>query len=184
MVFKLNLFFIIIQDITNRIMEKILTKGCLKSMIKNEEVSYPIMQVLGVRKITAPGREERYRLLISDSENVYSYVMLATQLNNMITSDELTIFAILRIKHHLNSTLADCPEGIQVLIIMDFDVLVPGNNLKKIGNPIPIIPNLDKLVGVGSSAIVVPLPQPQLLGKHYNNTLLHLCIIILNIIIV
>lgn len=142
-----------IQDIRSREMERMLTKGSLKSIINKKEVKYPIMQVLGVRKITAVGREERYRLIISDGQNIHSHAMLATQLNYMISSDELIEFAILRIKKYLISNLTDHSNRIEkIIIFIDLNVLVPGNNVKQIGDPTPIIDNSNQL---------------QLLGKRY-----------------
>jgi len=125
-----------------------LTKGALKCIMNNEEVKDPVMQVIGVRKITASGANERYRLLISDGCNFNSFAMLATQLNGMVSSGELTEFSILRIKRHIISNLTDRSKGSkQVMILIDLVVLVPGNIVgSKIGDPKSIIDNASQTV--------------------------------------
>ncbi|XP_026808083.1 replication protein A 70 kDa DNA-binding subunit [Rhopalosiphum maidis] len=134
--------------------EKMLTKGALKSIMNNEDVKDPVMQVLGVRKITAAGANERYRLLISDGHNLNSFAMLATQLNGMVTSGELNEFSILQIKRHIISNLTDRSKGSkQVMILIDLAVMVPGDLVgSKIGDPKPIIDNSGQVVENGISA--------------------------------
>lgn len=128
--------------------EKMLTKGALKRIMNNEEVKDPVMQVIGVRKITASGANERYRLLISDGCNFNSFAMLATQLNSMVSSGELTEFSILRIKRHIISNLTDRSKGSkQVMILIDLVVLVPGDVVGlKIGDPKSIIDNSGQII--------------------------------------
>ncbi|VVC40621.1 Nucleic acid-binding, OB-fold,Replication factor-A protein 1, N-terminal,Replication factor A, C- [Cinara cedri] len=143
--------------------EKMLTKGTLLAIMNNEEIKDPIMQVLGVRKITAAGANERYRLLISDGQNLNSFAMLATQLNSMILSGELTEFAIVKIKRHIISNLTDRSKGSkQVMILIDLVVMVPGNVVSsKIGDPKPIVDNSGHMVANGTSAPAVATPKPQ-----------------------
>jgi len=128
--------------------EKMLTKGALKSIMNNEEVKDPVMQVIGVRKITASGTNERYRLLISDGRNFNSFAMLATQLNGMVSSGELTEFSILLIKRHIISNLTDRSKGSkQVMILIDLVVLVPGDVVgSKIGDPTSIVDNSGQVI--------------------------------------
>lgn len=134
-------------------MEKMLTKGSLKSMMNSEEVNYPIMQVLGIKKITAIEGKERYRLIISDGQNIYSYAILTTRLNHMISSGVLIEFAILRIKHYLISNMTDYFNRIEkIIIFIDIDILVHGNDVKLIGAPKPIFDYSD---------------ESKLLSKHY-----------------
>ncbi|CAI6344445.1 unnamed protein product [Macrosiphum euphorbiae] len=136
--------------------EKMLTKGALKSIMNNEDVKDPVMQVLGVRKITAAGANERYRLLISDGHNLNSFAMLATQLNGMVSSGEINEFSILKIKRHIISNLTDRSKGSkQVMILIDLAVMVNGDTVgSKIGDPKPIIDNSGQMVGNGASASV------------------------------
>lgn len=143
--------------------EKMLTKGALKSIMNNGDVKDPVMQVLGVRKITAAGANERYRLLISDGLNVNSFAMLATQLNSMVTSGELSEFSILKIKRHIISNLTDRSKGSkQVMILIDLVVMVSGDTVGvKIGDPKPIIDNSGQLVGNDNSVAADTAPKPQ-----------------------
>jgi len=141
--------------------EKMLTKGALKSIMNNEDIKDPIMQVLGVRKITAAGANERYRLLISDGYNLNSFAMLATQLNGMVSSGEINEFSILQIKRHIISNLTDRSKGSkQVMILIDLAVMVSGDLVgSKIGDPKPIIDNSGQVVENGISASVDSTPQ-------------------------
>jgi len=150
--------------------EKMLTKGALKSIMNNEDVKDPVMQVLGVRKITAAGANERYRLLISDGHNLNSFAMLATQLNGMVSSGEINEFSILRIKRHIISSLTDRSKGSkQVMILIDLAVMVPGDVVgSKIGDPKPIIDNSGQIVENGSSASVDSTPQSNSLAKPHS----------------
>lgn len=136
--------------------EHLLTKGALKSMMNNVEIKDPIMQVLGVRKITAAGANERYRLLISDGHNLNSFAMLATQLNHMVASGELTEFAILKIKRHIISNLTDRNNGSkQVMILIELNVMIDGETVRcKIGDPKPILDNSGHDIDNGTSASV------------------------------
>jgi len=148
--------------------EKMLTKGALKSIMNNEDVKDPIMQVLGVRKITAAGANERYRLLISDGHNLNSFAMLATQLNGMVSSGEINEFSILKIKRHIISSLTDRSKGSkQVMILIDLAVMVPGDVVgSKIGDPKPIIDNSGQKVENGAS--IDSTPQSNTLAKPHS----------------
>lgn len=140
-----------------------LTKGALKSIMNNQDVKDPVMQVLGVRKIAAAGANERYRLLISDGLNVNSFAMLATQLNNMVISGELNEFCILKIKRHIISNLSDRSKGSkQVMILIDLAVVVSGTLVGvKIGDPKSIIDNSGQVVENDNPASVNPAATPQ-----------------------
>lgn len=123
--------------------ENILTIGALKTILNNEEVEDPVMQVLDVNKIIGTGGREHHELTISDSQNVYSFVMLETALNNMVYSGEITEFTIFQIKSLIINIIPDCFKGsIKFFIIYDLAVLVPGDVVgAKIGDPKPIVNN-------------------------------------------
>jgi len=137
--------------------------------MNNEDVKDPVMQVIGVRKITATGANERYRLLISDGCNFNSFAMLATQLNSMVTSGELTEFSILRIKRHIISKLNDRSKGSkQVMILIDLVVLVPGDVVGvKIGDPKSIVDNSGQIIENSMSTSVNTAPQsnPEVISR-------------------
>lgn len=144
-----------------------LTKGALKSIMNNEDVKDPMMQVLGVRKIAAAGANERYRLLISDGQNLNSFAMLATQLNSMVSNGLIDEFSILKIKRHIISNLTDRSKGSkQIMVLLDLAVMVPGKTVgSKIGDPKPIIDNSGQVVENGTSASVDSTPQSNSLPK-------------------
>lgn len=58
----------------------------------------PILQVLDIRKIGQQNGNsaERYRVVLSDGQFLQQ-AMLATQLNELITSQQLEIFSIVRV---------------------------------------------------------------------------------------
>lgn len=134
-------------------MERLLTMGSLKSLMNNKEVHNPVVQILGIQKINTVEMKERYRLHISDGQNVNSFIMLMSQLNGIISSGGLTEFAIVRIKRYIIGNLSDCSKkkgNKQVMIIIDLDILIPGNNVGLIvGDPIPIIDSSDQVIGNG-----------------------------------
>ncbi|XP_050527598.1 replication protein A 70 kDa DNA-binding subunit-like [Daktulosphaira vitifoliae] len=125
--------------------ESMLTRGSLKAIMNNEEIKEPVMQVLGSRKIAASGADERYRLLISDGLNHNSFALLASQLNGMVSSGELSDFAIIKIKRHIISNVTDrTKSNKQVLLLLDVSVMVKGNLVgAKIGDPKPIVDGQD-----------------------------------------
>lgn len=65
---------------------------------------HPILQVLGTKRI-AGGAAERYRLLLSDGQYLQSFSMLSTQLNNLVTSDQLGEFTIIKVTQHITSVI-------------------------------------------------------------------------------
>ncbi|EEB17279.1 Replication protein A 70 kDa DNA-binding subunit, putative [Pediculus humanus corporis] len=66
-------------------------------------IDSPIMQVLGSKKLTSNNATERYRLLISDGKYHNSFAMIATQLNDLVSSGELSEFTIVKIKRYITS---------------------------------------------------------------------------------
>ncbi|XP_050420313.1 replication protein A 70 kDa DNA-binding subunit [Adelges cooleyi] len=153
--------------------ERMLTRGALKKIMNGEEIKDPVMQILGTRKIAGSGANDRYRLLISDGQNLNSFAMLASQLNEMVPSGELTEFAIIQIKRHIISNVTDRGKGSkQVMILLDVAVMVRGDVVGvKIGDPKPIsessgqdsVPNGSSAVSDASVANkkVSPIKPPQ-----------------------
>ncbi|VVC40622.1 Replication factor-A protein 1, N-terminal,Nucleic acid-binding, OB-fold [Cinara cedri] len=90
--------------------------------------SEPVFQIFGVRKIIAVGANVKFRLLISDGQNLNSFAMFTSQLHSLILSVELTEFAIVKIKHHFISKLTDLSEEKdQVMILKNLVVTIPCN---------------------------------------------------------
>lgn len=130
-----------------------LTTGSLNSIMNNEEVQNPVMQIFGIKKIapisTAVGTNERYRLNVSDGQNSYSLAVFAPHLNYIISSGKLTEFVIVCIKDLYIKKLGDQSKGSKkAIVITDLDILVPGDVVGfKIGDPKPIIDNSSQVVG-------------------------------------
>lgn len=103
----------------------------------------PLLQVINIKKITAPNTKDRYRLLLSDGENTYSHVMLAAQMNKFLESDELTNFAVIKANKYMCNQLGDK----RVIILLELTVVSSGSDIQeKIGNPTPLNPtNIPKL---------------------------------------
>ncbi|KAJ1528713.1 hypothetical protein ONE63_007106 [Megalurothrips usitatus] len=115
-----------------------LTEGALSTIMNGGNVEAPIMQILGSKKISGAGDNERYRLLISDGVHVNSFAMLATQLNDRIRNGDLSDNTIVRVKRHITSSVPNSGKGQKrVMIILDVEVVAPGSEVGgRIGNPV------------------------------------------------
>jgi replication factor A1 len=54
---------------------------------------------------------EKYRLLVSDGQYLHSFAMLATQLNELYTSDQLKDFTIIRVNRYMSSMITRNERG-------------------------------------------------------------------------
>ena len=57
------------------------------------------------KKIAGQGSQDRFRLHISDGEYSHSFAMLATQLNDMVHSNEIEPFAVIKANKIVNNTM-------------------------------------------------------------------------------
>lgn len=146
--------------------EKILTAGSWKSMMNNENINESIMQVLNIEMLTNCWGYERFRLLLSDGYNSYSYVMLASKLNNKVLTGKLVKFSIIWITDYIFSELCSSETSTKVMIIKDLNVLVSGVLVGlKIGNPKPIINSSNEIDTADPSAI---LKENNVLSKSFD----------------
>lgn len=124
-----------------------LTKGSLVSIKNNEDIHDPVWQVFDIKKESFIGTNKGYSLHISDGQNMMC-VMLATQLNNMISSNMLNEFSIILMKHYIVINSIDCPKKKkQIIILVDLVILISGDVLGlKIGNPKPITDNSNEVI--------------------------------------
>ena len=132
-----------------------LTSGALAKICNGEEVSDPILQVLGHKPIQGSGQERsavtfrmsfsnflfvnfsRYRLLLSDGKFSNSFSMLATQLNNLIHENQLSQYSIIRVKKHICNSVNAASK--KVVVILELEVLKPGSEVgERIGSPVTI----------------------------------------------
>jgi len=112
-----------------------LTSGALIQMCAGEDVSEPLLQVLGYKVIKGAGQEERFRLLLSDSQFTNSFAMLATQNNSLVHEKQLEMFTVIRVKKFVCNEAPGQKK--RVLIILDLDVVALGQDINmKIGNPV------------------------------------------------
>ncbi|XP_058805155.1 replication protein A 70 kDa DNA-binding subunit-like [Phymastichus coffea] len=109
-----------------------LTKGALDRIMSGEEVEEPIFQVLGHKRLASSTSGERYRLLVSDGIKSNSFTMLATQLNQLVTNDVLSEHSIVQIKRYAISMVNNGGTQRRVMVILNIDVLVPGNEVGKV----------------------------------------------------
>lgn len=74
-------------------------------------IEEPIMQVLGSKKIVGNADKERYRLLVSDGKYQISFAMIATQINEKITSGELSVNSVIKVKKFITSMINNGGKG-------------------------------------------------------------------------
>lgn len=67
--------------------------------------------VQGNKRIAGNAANERYRLLVSDGIHLNSFAMLATQLNEKVSSGELADYTIVRINRHIVSMVTNQGRG-------------------------------------------------------------------------
>ena len=54
---------------------------------------------------------DRFRLLVSDGRHLNSFAMLATQLNDKVTSGELCDYTVIQITRYITSMVANADKG-------------------------------------------------------------------------
>lgn len=139
-----------------------LSQGTLSTIMTGGQVDTPIMQILGSKKISGAGDNERYRLLVSDGVHVNSFAMLATQLNEKIRNGDLSDNTIVRIKRYITSVVPNSGKGEKrVMIILDVEVVAPGSKVGgRIGNP-----QSWSVDGPAPAATPAPAPTPKVEPK-------------------
>lgn len=136
----------------------LLTKGCIADIMRGADMEKPVVQILGSKRIAGGGSDqsERYRLLISDEQHLYSFAMLATQLNVMHQNGQLAEFTVIRIDRYITSMVNRNEKSEKrVLIILDLTVIKEGGKVgEKIGNPQPLSDGGSSSGGAGSAPSV------------------------------
>ncbi|XP_008557136.1 replication protein A 70 kDa DNA-binding subunit [Microplitis demolitor] len=113
-----------------------LSKGALNEIAQGIEVEKPIFQILGTKRL-ASTENERYRLLLSDGVTSNSFTMLATQLNSMVTNNELSDYSIIEITRYALSNANNAGKMRKIMVILGIEVKVPGSEVAgKIGHPV------------------------------------------------
>lgn len=116
-----------------------LSEGALETIMKGGNYDAPIIQMLGTKKIQGNDAGDRYRLLVSDGKYTYSFAMLATQLNIMLLSGELTDYSVIQVDQFVTTLLKNVGKGEKrVIIILALTIIANGRDVRhKIGNPQP-----------------------------------------------
>lgn len=117
-----------------------LSEGSLGDIMRGEQVEEPVLQILGNKRIANSGGNERYRLLVSDGKHFNSFAMLATQLNERLTSGELSDFSVVRVKRYITSLVNSSDKSHKrVMIILELELIAPGSSVGlKLGNPVSL----------------------------------------------
>lgn len=83
----------------------------------NHEVPYCLFLTFptqGHKKIAGTSSttgSDRFRLLVSDGRHLNSFAMLATQLNDKVTSGELSDFTVIQITRYITSMVTNADRG-------------------------------------------------------------------------
>jgi len=73
---------------------------------------YIIFSFEGHKKIAGTNTTaDRFRLLVSDGRHLNSFAMLATQLNDKVTSGELCDYTVIQITRYITSMVANADKG-------------------------------------------------------------------------
>ncbi|ESO97542.1 hypothetical protein LOTGIDRAFT_208727 [Lottia gigantea] len=109
-----------------------LSGGAIEAIINGESPEKPILQVVSFKKLGS-GNAERYRIMLSDGDLIYSHAMLATQLNELMENGKVDNNCVIQVERYLCNTVQN---GRRVMIVLDVNVLAPGSSIgQKIGNP-------------------------------------------------
>ncbi|XP_015524871.1 replication protein A 70 kDa DNA-binding subunit [Neodiprion pinetum] len=137
-----------------------LSEGALDQIMNGVEVEKPILQILGHKKLQSASTQERYRLLVSDGKRINSYAMLATQLNSLITNDQLTEFSVCQVNRYAISMINNSGTQKRVMVILNIDVKIPGTEVGcKIGNPTQQDGNVQNGDSTPAARSAAPVPK-------------------------
>ena len=113
-----------------------LTQGALSQIFGGEDVSEPVLQVLGHKlSITDLGKKKWFRLMLGDGKYSSTFVLLSPQLNHLMFKMVVTNFTVIKLKKFVINRMVN--QGNRAMIIMDLEVMqkypCPTN-----GKPVPI----------------------------------------------
>ncbi|KAK3878860.1 hypothetical protein Pcinc_016547 [Petrolisthes cinctipes] len=115
-----------------------LSSGVIADIIEGGHPDNPLVQILSMKRIPCRS-QERWRLLVSDSQWSCSFAMMATQLNNKVSSGKITNNCIVRLDRYVCNMIQDNKK---VLIILDLTVTKSGEEVGgKIGEPVLYVAN-------------------------------------------
>uniref|UniRef100_A0AAY4EVM4 Replication protein A subunit n=1 Tax=Denticeps clupeoides TaxID=299321 RepID=A0AAY4EVM4_9TELE len=127
-------------------MSATLSDGAIEALNKGNEVTNPVLQLVNIRKIDGGNGTARFRLMMSDGLHTMSSFMLATQLNPMVDSNQLSPNCVCMLKKSVTNVLKD---GRRVVVVLDMEVLKTAEEIGgKIGEPTPYVEGDSRLVGL------------------------------------
>ncbi|XP_068750637.1 replication protein A 70 kDa DNA-binding subunit-like [Montipora capricornis] len=120
-----------------------LSEGAIQDILfkaADQHPQRPVFQILGIKKIQAKSNDgagnDRYRLVVSDGIYLYTSAMLATQLNDLVTSKQIEVKAVIRLDKYICNIIQ---ETRKVLIVLELSVLKAAHEVMgKIGDPKPL----------------------------------------------
>ena len=117
-----------------------LSLGALKTAYQGENEEELVLQILGYKPL--PGKEEKYRLHLSDGRYSTSRTVLNPEMNNLILEQKLEKFSVIRVKLVCHKI-----DGMMVLILLKIKILNPGSRVNGVfGCPINTdFPALDNI---------------------------------------
>ncbi|XP_063701558.1 replication protein A 70 kDa DNA-binding subunit [Culicoides brevitarsis] len=139
-----------------------LSEGSILQIYNGTDVKYPVLQVLGAKRIPpqTADAEERFRLLVSDGKYQHSFTMLATQLNHMFTNNLLTDYTIFRVDKYTTSHVGSGDRQKKVLVLLDITIMNSGDQVgKKIGDPVSVDQVAAPAGNTAASTTAAPKPK-------------------------
>ncbi|GAA0165674.1 DNA metabolism protein [Lithospermum erythrorhizon] len=138
-----------------------LSSNAIKAIISGDLNAKPLVQVMEMRQI---GRQERFRLLISDSI-MTEQAMLATQLNERVKSGSIRNGSVIQLLEYICSSV----QNRKIIVILNMETIMPECEI--IGKPIMQVPdtsvgpkllpgNYNKLISQNFRPVVQPSYQP------------------------
>ncbi|KAK3769131.1 hypothetical protein RRG08_067108 [Elysia crispata] len=116
-----------------------LTTGVILEILNGATPEKPVFQVINAKKIESSNSVDRYRLLLSDGEYVYSHVMLAAQLNKVMENNGVPNLSVIEATRYLCNKLQGDKR---VIILLDLKVLALGPEVgERLGSPTQLNPN-------------------------------------------
>eukprot|EP00052_Salpingoeca_macrocollata_P000789 m.22292 g.22292 ORF g.22292 m.22292 type:complete len:626 (+) comp10867_c0_seq1:86-1963(+) len=112
-----------------------LTPNSMIGIISSNPPDKPVVQVLGIKKISNndANKLDRFRLQISDGTNKQPSAMLGTQLNHLVTENLIQKNGIIRLDKYLCNVISNR----RIVIILGLEVLSPDIG-HVIGNPVTL----------------------------------------------
>ncbi|KRY46121.1 Replication protein A 70 kDa DNA-binding subunit [Trichinella britovi] len=111
-----------------------LSENAVEGMLNQEAKCPLVVQMVQYKKISDPHTNQttRYRLHLSDGHESSGTCMLATQRNELIENGTLDNLAVIKVNHYISNQI----QSKKFVVLVDFEVLVPGRIVGKVlGEP-------------------------------------------------